>query len=174
MVIVGFIGAVAVSALLVLIPLVQAVALNTQIMGLNKDIKKLSSINDLVNSYYNVKDKYNDVAAFAALTADSDDSLQDFVDYLEKNMPSDVVISGLTISSGAVSISGKAGSKAAVALLIQQLEKNPAVLNVDVPTISESKDSQGISQATFSLSCTFVGGTADSTQKTSASTSTSK
>ena len=44
MVIVGFIGAVAVSALLVLIPLVQAVALNTQIMGLNKDIKKLSSI----------------------------------------------------------------------------------------------------------------------------------
>ena len=100
--------------------------------------------------------------------------MQDFVDYLEKNMPSDVVISGLTISSGAVSISGKAGSKAAVALLIQQLEKNPAVLNVDVPTISESKDSQGISQATFSLSCTFVGGTADSTQKTSASTSTSK
>ena len=67
MVIVGFIGAVAVSALLVLIPLVQAVALNTQIMGLNKDIKKLSSINDLVNSYYDVKDKYNDVAAFAAL-----------------------------------------------------------------------------------------------------------
>lgn len=174
MVIVGFIGAVAVSALLVLIPLVQVVALNTQIMGLNKDIKKLSSINDLVNSYYDVKDKYNDVAAFAALTADSDDSLQDFVDYLEKNMPSDVVISGLTISSGAVSISGKAGSKAAVALLIQQLEKNPAVLNVDVPTISESKDSQGISQATFSLSCTFVGGTTDSTQKTSASTSTSK
>ena len=68
----------------------------------------MSTINDVVNSYYNVKDKYNDVAAFAALTADSDDSLRDFVDYLEKNVPSDVVISGFTISSGAVSISGKA------------------------------------------------------------------
>ena len=39
MVIVGFIGAVAVSALLVLIPLVQAVALNTQIMGLIKILR---------------------------------------------------------------------------------------------------------------------------------------
>ena len=173
-IIVGFFGAIAVSALLVIIPLVQIVALNAQIGSLNKDIKGLSTINDVVNSYYNVKDKYNDVAAFAALTADSDDSLQDFVDYLERNVPSDVVISGFTISSGAVSISGKAGSKASVALLIQQLQKNPAILNVDVPTISESKDSLGISQATFSLSCTFVGGTTDSTQETKASTKTAK
>lgn len=97
-----------------------------------------------------------------------------FCCYLEKNVPSDVVISGFTISSGAVSISGKAGSKASVALLIQQLQKNPAILNVDVPTISESKDSLGISQATFSLSCTFVGGTTDSTQETKASTKTAK
>lgn len=173
-IIIGFFGAIVVSALLVVIPLVQIVALNAQIGSLNKDIKGLSTINDVVNSYYNVKDKYNDVAAFAALTADSDDSLQDFVDYLEKNVPSDVVISGFTISSGAVSISGKAGSKASVALLIQQLQKNPAILNVDVPTISESKDSLGISQATFSLSCTFVGGTTDSTQETKASTKTAK
>ncbi len=173
-IIIGFFGAIAVSALLVIIPLVQIVALNAQIGSLNKDIKGLSTINDVVNSYYNVKDKYNDVAAFAALTADSDDSLQDFVDYLEKNVPSDVVISGFTISSGAVSISGKAGSKASVALLIQQLQKNPAILNVDVPTISESKDSLGISQATFSLSCTFAGGTTDSTQETKASTKTAK
>lgn len=72
-IIVGFFGAIAVSALLVVIPLVQIVALNAQIGSLNKDIKGLSTINDVVNSYYNVKDKYNDVAAFAALTADSDD-----------------------------------------------------------------------------------------------------
>lgn len=172
--IVGFVGALAVSALLVLIPLVQVVALNAEIGSLNKSIKKLSIINDVVNEYYSAKDKYNDIAAFAALTSDSDDALQDFVDYLEKNVPSDVVISGFTISSGAVSISGKAGSKASVALLIQQLQKNPAILNVDVPTISESKDSLGISQATFSLSCTFVGGTTDSAQETKASTKTAK
>lgn len=163
MIIMGFFGAVAVSALLIVIPLVQVVALNTQIMGLNKDIKKLSEVNDIVNDYYLAKDKYNDVQAFAALTADSDDSLQDFIDYLEKNVPSDVVITSFNVTSGAVSIAGKAGSKASVAKLIQQLEKNPSVLNVDVPTITEAKDNVGTIEATFSLSCTFVGAASGTT-----------
>ena len=66
--IVGFVGALVVSALLVLIPLVQVVALNAEIGSLNKSIKKLSIINDVVNEYYSAKDKYNDIAAFAALT----------------------------------------------------------------------------------------------------------
>ncbi|MFR2513002.1 MAG: pilus assembly protein PilM [Lachnospira eligens] len=74
--IVGFVGALAVSALLVLIPLVQVVALNAEIGSLNKSIKKLSIINDVVNEYYSAKDKYNDIAAFAALTSDSDDALR--------------------------------------------------------------------------------------------------
>lgn len=157
-IIVGFIGAIVVAALLVLIPLVQVVALKAQIGSLNKNISKLSSVNDIVNKYYEAKDQYNDVLAFAVLTADSDDSLQDFVEYLEKNVPSDVVISSFNVNSGAVSISGKAGSKASVAKLIQQLEKNPAILNVDVTTITEAKDNVGTIEASFSLSCTFVGG----------------
>ena len=60
--IVGFVGALVVSALLVLIPLVQVVALNAEIGSLNKSIKKLSIINDVVNEYYSAKDKYNDIA----------------------------------------------------------------------------------------------------------------
>lgn len=82
--IVGFVGALVVSALLVLIPLVQVVALNAEIGSLNKSIKKLSIINDVVNEYYSAKDKYNDIAAFAALTSDSDDALQDLLIILKE------------------------------------------------------------------------------------------
>lgn len=170
MIIVGFFGAVAVSALLIVIPLAQVVALNTQIMGLNKDVKKLSSINDLVNSYYAVKDKYNDVSAFAALTADSDDTLQELVSFLEKNIPSDVAIQSFNASSGAISISGKATSKASVAKLIQQLESNSLITGVDVPSISESKDNVGSSEVTFSLSFSYYGiNTSDTTSATTSS-----
>ena len=102
--IVGFVGALAVSALLVLIPLVLVVALNAEIGSLNKSIKKLSIINDVVNEYYSAKDKYNDIAAFAALTSDSDDALQDFVDYLEKNMPCDITIQSFNVASGAITV----------------------------------------------------------------------
>lgn len=168
--VIGFVGAVVVAALLVLIPLVQVIALNAQIGSLNKDIKGLSTINDVVNSYYNAKDKYNDVAAFAALTADSDDTLQELVSFLEKNIPSDVAIQSFNASSGAISISGKATSKASVAKLIQQLESNSLITGVDVPSISESKDNVGSSEVTFSLSFSYYGiNTSDTTSATTSS-----
>ena len=161
--IVGFVGALVVSALLVLIPLVQVVALNAEIGSLNKSIKKLSIINDVVNEYYSAKDKYNDIAAFAALTSDSDDALQDFVDYLEKSMPSDITIQSFNVASGAITVNGTAGSKSSVAKFIQELQKNSSVLNVDAPTITETKDNAGTIEVTVSLSCTFVGGTSNTT-----------
>lgn len=171
--IVGFVGALAVSALLVLIPLVQVVALNAEIGSLNKSIKKLSIINDVVNEYYSAKDKYNDIAAFAALTSDSDDALQDFVDYLEKNMPSDITIQSFNVASGAITVNGTAGSESSVAKFIQELQKNSSVLNVDAPTITETKDNAGTIEVTFSLSCTFVGGTSNTTDTKSSNTSNS-
>ena len=172
-VIVGFVGALVVSALLVLIPLVQVVALNAEIGSLNKSIKKLSIINDVVNEYYSAKDKYNDIAAFAALTSDSDDALQDFVDYLEKSMPSDITIQSFNVASGAITVNGTAGSKSSVAKFIQELQKNSSVLNVDAPTITETKDNAGTIEVTFSLSCTFVGGTSNTTDMKSSNTSNS-
>lgn len=171
--IVGFVGALVVSALLVLIPLVQVVALNAEIGSLNKSIKKLSIINDVVNEYYSAKDKYNDIAAFAALTSDSDDALQDFVDYLEKSMPSDITIQSFNVASGAITVNGTAGSKYSVAKFIQELQKNSSVLNVDAPTITETKDNAGTIEVTFSLSCTFVGGTSNTTDMKSSNTSNS-
>ena len=171
--IVGFVGALVVSALLVLIPLVQVVALNAEIGSLNKSIKKLSIINDVVNEYYSAKDKYNDIAAFAALTSDSDDALQDFVDYLEKSMPSDITIQSFNVASGAITVNGTAGSKSSVAKFIQELQKNSSVLNVDAPTITETKDNAGTIEVTFSLSCTFVGGTSNTTDMKSSNTSNS-
>ena len=171
--IVGFVGALVVSALLVLIPLVQVVALNAEIGSLNKSIKKLSIINDVVNEYYSAKDKYNDIAAFAALTSDSDDALQDFVDYLEKSMPSDITIQSFNVASGAITVNVTAGSKSSVAKFIQELQKNSSVLNVDAPTITETKDNAGTIEVTFSLSCTFVGGTSNTTDMKSSNTSNS-
>ena len=167
------VGALVVSALLVLIPLVQVVALNAEIGSLNKSIKKLSIINDVVNEYYSAKDKYNDIAAFAALTSDSDDALQDFVDYLEKSMPSDITIQSFNVASGAITVNGTAGSKSSVAKFIQELQKNSSVLNVDAPTITETKDNAGTIEVTFSLSCTFVGGTSNTTDMKSSNTSNS-
>ena len=171
--VIALIGAAVVAAALVLVPLGRVVVLNAEISKLNKSIDKLSSINDIVNEYYAAKDKYNDIAAFAALTSDSDDALQDFVDYLEKSMPSDITIQSFNVASGAITVNGTAGSKSSVAKFIQELQKNSSVLNVDAPTITETKDNAGTIEVTFSLSCTFVGGTSNTTDTKSSNTSNS-
>ena len=162
--VIALIGAAVVAAALVLVPLGRVVMLNAEISKLNKSIDKLSSINQVVDDYYSAKDKYNDVQAFAALTADSDDTLQNLIDYMEKSIPSDVVIQSINVASGSISISGKADSKASVAKLIQQLQANSFILNVDVPTITENKDNAGATEVTFSLSCSYIG-EATTTQK---------
>ena len=155
--VIALIGAAVVAAALVLVPLGRVIVLNAEISKLNKSIDKLSSINQVVSDYYSAKDKYNDVQAFAALTADSDDTLQNLIDYMEKSIPSDVVIKSINVASGSISISGKADSKASVAKLIQQLQANSSILNVDVPTITENKDNAGATEVTFSLSCSYIG-----------------
>lgn len=172
MIITGFFGAVAVSALLIVIPLVQIVALNAQIGTLNKDVNKLSDVNGIVNEYYLAKDKYNDLSAFASLTSDSDDSLQNFVSYLEKNMPSDVTVTNFNVTSGTVSISGKSKSKDSIAKFIQQLQKSSAISNVDVPSITETKSNTGAVEASFSISCVFTDMSDAGESETNASTST--
>lgn len=174
---IAFVASLAVAALFVIVPLVQFIALQAEIANLNKSVKKLSVINGVVDEYYTAKDKYNDIVAFAALTTDNDDSLQDFIDYLEKNMPSDIIIENFSATSGAITIVGKSGSKSSVAKFIQQLQKSSSILDVDVPTITENKDNAGNVEVSFSLSCSYFNmsdiSNATSTKSNSKSTNSS-
>lgn len=155
--IVILIAAVAASAVLIAIPLVKFVALQANIASLNKSIESMKGIEEIVDDYYQAKDKFDDANAFATMTKNYDDNLGSFVGYLEKNMPSDIVVTSMNVTSGSVSISGTADSKSSVAAFIQLLEKSPYIVNVDVPNISENKDNTGSVELTFSISCVFVG-----------------
>lgn len=152
-----FIGAVAVSALLVLLPLGKFVVLQAETASLNSSIKKLSAINPIVDAYYEAKDKYSDAESFKALTVSNDDNALQFIEYLEKNVPSDVVLSTMTFKAGSVTLTGTCSSKSSVAKLIQQLEKSNVIANVDVPNFSEIKDAADIVSLSFSLTCSFSG-----------------
>jgi len=164
-VVIMFIGAVAVAAMLVVAPLVRVVAVQAEIVSLNRSIKKLSTINDIVDSYYNSKDRYNDAYKFRQLSTDKDDYLGEFVDYLEQNVPSDIVISSMTVNSGAVTITGTGTTKSSVAKFIQTLQKSSAIDAVTVPSISESKDAADLVVLSFSLTCTLNGNPAEGGSK---------
>lgn len=151
------IGSVVVAAVMVAVPLTRVIADKAEIASLNKSIKGLKSVEEIVDDYYVAKDKYSDATMFKSLTVNYDDNLLQFAEFIEKNMPSDMVITSMNVTSGSVTIAGTAGSKSSVAKFIQTLQASPVISLVDVPNIAETKDNAGTIQATFSLTCVFVG-----------------
>ena len=145
-------------------------------MGVHKLQKERSEKQYLADEYkeYNqAKTEYEKIENLYQETTTTSEGIGDFIDELEKNMPSDITIQSFNVASGAITVNGTAGSKSSVAKFIQELQKNSSVLNVDAPTITETKDNAGTIEVTFSLSCTFVGGTSNTTDMKSSNTSNS-
>lgn len=149
------IASVAASLLLVLVPGVKLILSNIQISSLKNDIKKLQPIEEIVNKYYEAKDENTDVNTFKSQASNSNDSVDEFVSQLESKVPSDVVITSMSVTSGNVAVSGTAASKSSLGMLILQLKSIPTVSNVIVSNESENMDNTGTIQLTFSLSCSF-------------------
>ena len=149
------IAAVAASLLLVLVPGIQLVFTNIEVAALKNDVKKLQPIEEIVNKYYEAKDENTDVNTFKTQASNNNDSVDTFVKELESKVPSDVVITSMSITSGNVAVSGTAASKSSLGMLILQLKSIPTVSNVIVSNETENEDNTGTVQLTFSLSCSF-------------------
>ena len=149
------IAAVAASLLLVLVPGIQLVFTNIEVAALKNDVKKLQPIEEIVNKYYEAKDENTDVNTFRTQASNNNDSVDTFVKELESKVPSDVVITSMSITSGNVAVSGTAASKSSLGMLILQLKSIPTVSNVIVSNETENEDNTGTVQLTFSLSCSF-------------------
>lgn len=144
-----------VGILITVIPLIEMLSVEGEVDDVKKHITELSKVNEIVDEYYTAKDMLKDVNAFAAMTGNSDDYLHNFIAVLEKKIPSDVSFASMSVTSGAVTISGKASSKSSVAKLIQQLQTIETVENVYVSSETETKDNTGVITVSFSLTCTF-------------------
>lgn len=147
--------AVLASIILVAVPGVQLVMSNIQVATLKNEVSKLSAIEEIVNNYYEAKDENIDINAFKTQASNNNDSVDTFISELEDNIPSDVVITSMSVTSGNVAISGTAASKSSLGELILQLKAIPSVSNVVVSNETENKDNTGTTQLSFSLGCSF-------------------
>ncbi|MDY5576367.1 MAG: pilus assembly protein PilM [Lachnospiraceae bacterium] len=152
----ALLGSVLIALIIVMIPLVQYLTVKGQRDSMQENVNKISEVEQIINDYYVAKDKYTDVQNFYAMTENADDSLQVFLEDLEKNMPSDISIKSLSIASGAVGIEGVAASKESVAKFMLQLENFGYVNNVVAGAMSEKKDTSGLITESFSITCTFT------------------
>ncbi len=148
-----FVGAVVISAILIAIPLVQLLPKQQELKTTNAQIQQLKGIESIVSDFYTAKDMHQDASNFQALTNSNNDTLEDFIIDLEKEIPSDVAFQSMAVNNGAVTFSGTASSKESLADLIDKLRDLEYVSSVVVGSEAESKDADGVITVTFSMTC---------------------
>lgn len=148
--------AILAAAILVTFPLTQYLSKKQTKTDLGIKVNSLKYVEEIVNTYYKSLDKYKDVANYDEMAYSNNDYLNDFIDYLEKKMPSDISISSMSITNGSVTMSFSGSSKQSVALFIIALKEKENISNVYVPSLTESIDAYGVITVNSSLTCEFV------------------
>lgn len=151
----GLIASVVVGGTLIALPFLQRLSYKNDIETEKKHIDDLKGIEVVVDDYYESLDKVKDVEGFLAITENNNDHLIQFIEALEKGMPSHVSIKSLTINDGSVNLTATTSTKQTVAKFITQLSAMPGISNVYVPSVTESTDAYGVITSTFSASFTF-------------------
>lgn len=140
------------------VPIIQNISLGMDISDMEEKIDAIKDVEVVVNNYYNSKDKLSDALNFAGITSSANDSLLEFFSALEKGMPSDISIKGMTVNNGQVSISAVTSTKQSIAKFITQLNSMPGVSGAFVSSSAESKDEYGVISSSFSITFSFNSG----------------
>lgn len=149
-------GSVIIAALLVGYPLYNYIQVKNVRDKLAADIEKIKDVEQIVNEYYNAKDKVTDLLGFTANAYSDNDSVLYMYNKLEEVMPSDISLSSLSFNNGQVSLSATGSSKLCVAKFLEELEKLDNVYDIQISGVSESKDEESKITESFSLTFKFL------------------
>lgn len=149
-------GSVIISGLLVLPSLWSYKKTTDQRNKLIMDIESIQDVEQIVNAYYDAKDKVADLLGFTSNTYSDNDSVLYMYNKLEEVMPSDISLSSISFNNGQVSLSATGSSKLCVAKFLEELEKLENVYDIQISGVSESKDEENNITESFSLTFKFL------------------
>ena len=147
-------GAV-IAAAFIVYPSVLLVTNLAQKALLMAEIDSMENVQLTVNEYYNAKDKYTDISQFAGMATTNNDYLDEFIEFLEKEMPSDISASNLNVNNGSVTMSCTGRSKDTLASFIDTVKKQPNIYGVNVGAFSEVEGASGGITISYTITFTF-------------------
>lgn len=133
-------------------------------MGVHKLQKERSEKQYLADEYkeYNqAKTEYEKIENLYQETTTTSEGIGDFIDELEKNMPSDILVRSITSNSESVTMDIRVSSKREAAKVVDELSGFESISDVQVESLEETKSETNQSYVNFMVVCTYVGGTAD-------------
>lgn len=133
-------------------------------MGVHKLQKERSEKQYLADEYkeYNqAKTEYEKIENLYQETTTTSEGIGDFIDELEKNMPSDILVRSITSNSESVTMDIRVSSKREAAKVVDEVSGFESISDVQVESLEETKSETNQSYVDFMVVCTYVGGTAD-------------
>lgn len=133
-------------------------------MGVHKLQKERSEKQYLADEYkeYNqAKTEYEKIENLYQETTTTSEGIGGFIDELEKNMPSDILVRSITSNSESVTMDIRVSSKREAAKVVDELSDFESISDVQVESLEETKSETNQSYVDFMVVCTYVGGTAD-------------
>ena len=133
-------------------------------MGVHKLQKERSEKQYLADEYkeYNqAKTEYEKIENLYKETTTTSEGIGGFIDELEKNMPSDILVRSITSNSESVTMDIRVSSKREAAKVVDELSDFESISDVQVESLEETKSETNQSYVDFMVVCTYVGGTAD-------------
>lgn len=143
---------VAAAVVLTAIPFVKNISLKSEKKELNKNIKKYEAIEDIKADRAIAEEKYGAMNSYYKLTENNTEWVNEFLDILEKEMPSAMTISNLDIIDGTVDIRGNCTTKAEIAQLEVALKKYDHIISQLTTTIDENPETG----TSYLMSCVIL------------------
>lgn len=134
-------------------------------MGVHKLQKERSEKQYLADEYkeYNqAKTEYEKIENLYKETTTTSEGIGGFIDELEKNMPSDILVRSITSTSESITLDIRVSSKREATKIVDELSDFESISDVQVESLEETVSESNQSYVDFMVICTYVGGTADS------------
>ncbi|MBP8639463.1 MAG: pilus assembly protein PilM, partial [Oscillospiraceae bacterium] len=123
--------------------------------SLQSEITSLQPAKQIYDNYLSFQDSGKSVEALTALTETPNSKLVSFLEQLEKQMPSSILILSAVYSNDGVSMNITVGSYTDAAAVISALRGFDSISQVDVSDLSISSNEVGIERVSFTANCFY-------------------
>ncbi len=147
---------IVVSAILLAVPLVHMLLLNSQKTKLEASIASMQEAKKINDEYQKTKTSYKELSAMKKDTQTPNDALLSFLKEVENGLPTEAVIEDFSASQEGVTVALKVDSKEVAAKTIQAFREFGTVEGISVSDIQEDEDESIISY-NFVVTCYYVG-----------------
>ncbi len=133
------------------------ISLTTTNKGLESSISSKINVIDEYNSYLTSKVINDGIHMIESSSNVPNDAFLDLIAELEENMPSDLLVSALSVSGDVISITATCDSKNSAAETLIKLRTFSSVYNVECSGITEEENDAGKKRVNISFTLTYTG-----------------